>query len=274
MCVDASHASGAPQSVAEALRMARSAADYLNTPEAAGLDGTACGEALVALGEIQAKLAAADMEFLRRFDAADAHDADGYGTTSAWLAAKTRISRKDARAKVRDMRRLTQRPLLRAALAAGDISKSWAATIEEWTRKLPEAMREETDKILLQAIAAGADQDDLATIAGLAIEKWRQQRPDEDDEDRFNDRFVRFGTTFAGAGVIRGDLTPECAAAVTAVFDALGKKRGKEDRRTQDQRYHDALQEACKLLIGARMVPDRAGADTQTDRAYRPVAAA
>jgi hypothetical protein len=162
------------------------------------------------------------------------------------------------------MRRLTQRPLLRDALAAGDISKSWAATIEEWTRKLPEAMREETDKILLQAIAAGADQDDLATIAGLAIEKWRQSQPDEDDEDRFNDRFVRFGTTFAGAGVIRGDLTPECAAAVTAVFDALGKKRGKEDHRTQDQRYHDALQEACKLLIGARMVPDRAGADTQT----------
>ena len=260
MRVDAGHASGAPRSVAEALRMARSAADYLNTPEAAGLDGTACGEALIALGEIQAKLAAAHMEFLRRFDA---HDADGYGTTSAWLAAKTRISRKDARAKVRDMRRFTQRPLLRAALAAGDISKSWAATIEEWTRKLPEAMREETDKILLQAIAAGADQDDLATIAGLAIEKWRQQRPDEDDEDRFNDRFVRFGTTFAGAGVIRGDLTPECAAAVGAVFDALGKKRGKEDRRTQDQRYHDALQEACKLLIRARMVPDRAGADTQ-----------
>ncbi|MGA9831953.1 MAG: hypothetical protein WBQ71_12630, partial [Trebonia sp.] len=57
----ASHAPGAPQSVAEALRMARSAADYLNTPEAAGLDGTACGEALIALGEIQAKLAAAQV---------------------------------------------------------------------------------------------------------------------------------------------------------------------------------------------------------------------
>ena len=254
-----------PLSVAEALRMARVAADYLNAPDAAGLDGPSCGEALVALGEIQAKLAAAHTEFLRRFDAADAHDADGYGSASAWLAAKTRISRKDARAAVRDMRRFGERPLLRDALATGDISKSWAATIEEWTRKLPEAMREETDKILLQAIAAGADQDDLATIAGLAIEKWRQQRPDEDeDADRFNDRFLRFATTFAGAGVIRGDLTPECAAAVAAVFDALGKKRGKEDHRTQDQRYHDALQEACRLLIGARMVPDRAGADTQT----------
>src|SRR3984885_4071351 len=263
MCADASHAPGAPQSAAEALRMARSAAGYLNTAEAAGLDGAACGEALVALGEIQAKLAAAQMGFLRRFDAADAHDAGGYGTAPACLAAKTRISRKDARARVRDMRRLTQRPLLRAALAAGDISTSWAAAIEEWTGKLPRAMREQPDKILLQAIAGGAGHDDLAMIAGLAIEKWRQQRPDDDDDDRFNDRFARFGTTFAGAGVIRGDLTPGCAAAVTAVFDALGKKRGKDDRRTQDPRYHDALQEACTLLIRARMVPGRAGADTQ-----------
>jgi hypothetical protein len=252
----------APQSVAGALGMARAAVDYLNAPDAAGLDGTAYGEVLVALGEIQAKLAAAQTEFLRRFDAADAHDTDGYGSSSAWLAAKTRISRKDARAAVRDMRRFAARPLLRDAVAAGQISRSWAGAIAEWTKKLPAEMLPETDKILLQAAAAGADQDDLATIAGLAIEKWRQQRPDADD-DRFEDRYVRVGHTFGGAGAIRGDLTPECTAAVTAVFDALGKKRGAEDHRTRNQRFHDALQEACQLLIGARMVPDRAGADTQ-----------
>jgi hypothetical protein len=252
----------APQSVAEALGMARAAVDYLNSPDAAGLDGAACGEALVTLGEIEAKLAAAQTEFLRRFDAANAHDADGYGSSSAWLAARTRISRKDARAAVRDMRRLGQRPLLRDAVAAGEISRSWADAITEWTKDLPAAMADETDKILLEAVAAGADQDDLATIAGLALEKWRQQRPDGDD-DGFEDRFVRVGHTFGGSGVIRGDLTPECTAAITAVLDALGKKRGAEDHRTRQQRFHDALEEACQLLIGARMVPDRAGADTQ-----------
>jgi hypothetical protein len=89
----------------------------------------------------------------------------------------------------------------------------------------------------------------------------RQQRPDDDD-DHFDERLVRLGTTFGGAGAIRGDLTPECTAAISAVFDALGKKRGTDDHRTQDQRYHDALQEACQLLIRARMIPDRAGADT------------
>jgi hypothetical protein len=79
----------------------------------------------------------------------------------------------------------------------------------------------------------------------------------------FKDRYLRVGTTFGGAGIIRGDLTPECAAAVTAVLDALGKRRGPEDDRSADQRFHDALQEACHLLLRARMVPDRAGADTQ-----------
>ena len=243
--------------------MARAAVDYMNAPDAAGLDGAACGEALVALGEISARLAAAQTEFLRRFDAADAHDADGYGSSSAWLAAKTRISRKDARATVRDMRMFGQRPLLRDAVAAGQISRSWAAAIQKWTKDLSAAMWPETDKILLAAAAAGADEDDLVTIVGLAFEKWRQQQPDG-DEDRFEDRSVRLGTTFGGAGVVRGDLTPECTAAITAVFDALGKKRGKEDPRTQEQRYHDALHEACQLLIRAKMVPDRAGADTQT----------
>jgi hypothetical protein len=38
--------------------MARAAAGYLNTPDAVSLDGLACGEVLVALGEIQGRLAA------------------------------------------------------------------------------------------------------------------------------------------------------------------------------------------------------------------------
>jgi hypothetical protein len=74
---------------------------------------------------------------------------------------------------------------------------------------------------------------------------------------------VKLGLTFGGAGVIRGDLTPECAAALAAVLEALGKKRGQEDDRSQEQRFHDALAEACHLLIRSRLVPARAGADTQ-----------
>jgi hypothetical protein len=62
-----------------------------------------------------------------------------------------------------------------------------------------------------------------------------------------------------------GDLTPECAAAVQAVLEALGKRRGKEDDRIAAQRMHDALQEGCELLLRAKLVPDRAGSDTRVD---------
>ena len=254
----------APRSVAEALQLASACLDYLNSAAVADLNGSACGEVLMALGGVQAKLTAAHASFLRRFDAANAHDADGHGSSSAWLAAKGKMSKRDARTAVRRMRQLGERPRLARALAAGTITESWAAQIADWTRKLPAQLRAETDRILLEAAEAGASLDDLATIAGLAIEKWRSQSPDPDDDGMdFKDRYLRAGTTFGGAGVIRGDLTPECAAAVTAVLEALGKRRGPEDDRSEEQRFHDALQEACELLIRARMVPDRAGADTQ-----------
>ncbi|HVT69340.1 MAG TPA: DUF222 domain-containing protein [Trebonia sp.] len=250
---------GAP----DAVRMASAAMDYLNALSA-DLNGAACGDVLIALGEIQTKLTAAHAGVLRRFDAASAHDADGYGSSSAWLAARAKMTRKAARTAVRRMRQSRERPRIHDAQAAGAISESWASAIADWTRKLPAGVRDETDRILLDAAAAGASLDDLATIAACAIETWRRQQPDPDDpDDAFEDRSVRVGTTFGGAGVIRGSLTPECATAVRAVLEALGKKAGPEDDRTEEKRFHDALQLACEVLLRARLVPARAGADTQ-----------
>ena len=245
-------------SVAEALRMANATMDYLNGPGAAELDAAACGQVLRSLGEIEAKFTAAHASVLARFDAADAHDSDGYGNSAAWLMAMTDMTRGDAKTKVRRMRLLRGQPAMAAALADADISKSQALAIAEWTRKLPAELRAETITILVQAAQAGASLDDLRMIAGVALERWRASRPDA-DEDGFDDRYVQAATTFGGAGVLRGNLTPECAAAVQAVLEALGKKAGAEDTRTEGQRFHDALQAGCELLIGAKMVPDRAG---------------
>jgi hypothetical protein len=260
MCTaDLPRASASFSSALDALRTAGAALDYLNCAGAVPA-GSLCGELLIALGEVQAKLTAAHAAVLRRFDAAGAHDADGYGSSSSWLAAKAGMSKKAARAAVREMRQLGDRPLLDTALAAGDITGSLAFTIADWTRKLPAAMRTETDRILLQAAAAGASLDDLATIAGCAIERWRQQQPDPDDpEDGFDDRSLQLGTTFGGAAVIRGSLTPECATAVRAVLEALGKKAGPEDDRTEQKRFHDALQLACAVLMASCRTHGHAG---------------
>ena len=168
--------------------------------------------------------------------------------------AMTDVTRPDAKAKMREMRLLRAHPAMAAALAAEGISKSWAMAIAEWTKKLPAELRAETIKILVEAARAGASLDDLRIIAAVAEQRWRASRPDADD-DGFDDRYVQAGTTFGGAGVIRGNLTPECAAAVQAVLEALGKKAGPEDPRTEGQRFHDALQAGLRAAHPRRWCP-------------------
>jgi hypothetical protein len=147
-----------------------------------------------------------------------------------------------------------------AALAEGTVrSESMACTICGWTGKLPAGCRQTADDILVAAARAGARQDDLAA---LAAEIYARSLPDQEDGDSqlsFEDRRVRVETTFAGAGVLSGDLTPECAAVVTAVLDALSAPLGAEDTRTHEQRYHDALEDAMRRLVASGLLPERAG---------------
>src|SRR5215471_10426767 len=145
----------APSSVAEALRTAHASLDYLNSPAAAGIAAAGLGDVLVSLGQLRAKTSAAHAGLLRRFDAAGAHDGDGYPSSWSWLKAMTRISPGAATAAVRQMRALARHPRLHAAMARGDLSESWFAEITAQARKLPAGLRDDTDKILLQAAAAG-----------------------------------------------------------------------------------------------------------------------
>ena len=111
---------------------------------------------------------------LARFDAADAHDSDGYGNSVSWLMAMADMTRGDAKAEVRQMRLLRGHPALAAALAAADISKSWALAIAGWTKKLPgRAARGDDQDPGAGRPAAGACRDDLRIIAAVAEQKWR-----------------------------------------------------------------------------------------------------
>lgn len=256
-----------PLSVAEALRMAEAAMDFLNGDGRDALDGACAGGVLESMGGIGAKFAAPRSAILAKFDAARGHDADGYGSSAAWLAAKGKVTRRDANAEVRLMRQLRRHPVLADALAHRDITESWARQLADWTRRLPADWRDVVDKILVDNASSGVELADLAVIAQAAFERWRQEQgPDDDpDDDGFDERYLKLGTTIDNAGRVSGSLTPECAAALEAVLEALGKKAGAEDDRTEPQRFHDALQLACELLIRARMVPERAGADTRVE---------
>jgi|tagenome__1003787_1003787.scaffolds.fasta_scaffold20957044_2 hypothetical protein len=257
----------APATVADALRMADAALGYLRDPGAASLLPAELGGAVESVGVLTGKLAAVRASILGRFEAERAYAADGHGSATAWLRARGRMTGQAAAAEVRQMRQFRDHPVIEGAVAAGEVSQSWAAKLAEWTRRLPDEWRHDVDKLLADTASAGANLEDLAIIARAAYEKWRQQSgPDPDEpDDGFDDRFLKLGTTLDNAGRVNGNLTPECTAALQAVLDSLGKKAGREDERTLAQRYHDALQLACELLLRARLVPDRAGADTRVD---------
>ena len=205
---------------------------------------------------------AAHAAVLSAFDHDASYVDDGQGTSRTWLRWQTRVTAGAASGSVGWMRRLRAHPAVKTALRQGTISASWARQICDWTDLLPGSARDDADAILLAAAVGGAELADLASL----VEQMRRTLadPDRDGPDNgFDERRLRLATTIGGAGKLDGDLTPGCAAALQAVLEALGKKTGPEDDRTERQRQHDALEEACRRLIASGCVPDRAGQPTR-----------
>ena len=248
----------APSSTAQALAMVRAGLGYLSACDAASLGTTAQAEALIGLEQAEAQHTVARARMLAAFSAQHGYQADGQYGPTAWLRAFTNVTNGAAGAAVKWARRLAAHPLIADALAAGQLSSSWARALCEWTDQLPEDRRADADRILLAAAHGGAELSDLAALARQMIERSRTT-PDR-DTGTFTDRAVWLETTLGGAGHLRGDLTGPAAAAVTVVLEALSAKGGAEDTRTLPQRQHDALTEACQRLINSGMLP---GHDSQ-----------
>src|SRR5689334_1067985 len=246
-------------SVGEAIEMARAALGYLAAVDATQLADEAQAACLRGLERTDAVATAARASFLSAFTTGKGYSADADYSARVWLMHWTGITRGAAASHTAWAKRYGTHPQVLAALAAGELSESYGRTICQWTDKLPEKFLEESDGLLVAAAAAGLDLRDLGAMFAEMYERARSELPDDDPDGPLEDRAVRLVTTFQGAGVLNGDLTPECAAAVTAVLDALSAPAGAEDIRTRDQRYHDALAEAMRRLVAANLLPERAG---------------
>ena len=249
-----------PATAADAAVMARAGLAWLAAADAGSLTTAEQADALRALEQVASLHTAAQARVLAAFYAQDGCADDGHGSARTWLTWQTRITGGAASGAIGWMRRLSAHPAVADVLACAEISPSWARQICEWTELLAEEHRGDADVILLAAAAGGAGLQDLEGLAQQIREQTA--RPDRDD-DGFDDRSLRLATTFRGAGKVHGELTAQCAAALSAVLEALGKRAGPEDLRSKDQRQHDALEEACRRLIAAGCLPERAGQPTQ-----------
>ncbi len=247
-----------PSNARDALLMISAGLGYLTRCDAPGLGSAGQAEVLAALERAEARHTAARARVLSAFTASRGFEADGQFGPKPWLRGLTKVTKGAAAGAVGWARRLDAHPAVAEALAAGEITASWARELCTWTDQLPEDTRGDADQILLAAAAGGADLDDLAALAQEMLDRSRTS-PDEDSDRDFNDRQVGLETTLGGAGHLDGDLTAGCAAALAVVLDALSGKAGPEDVRTLPQRRHDAIEEACQRLIAARMLPGRDG---------------
>ena len=244
---------------AQALAFLSGALEFLAHADPADWPEGAQADCLRALAVAESQQVAVHARVLQAFSVPGGGLAgDGHRSPRVWLTWQTAATRRAAGWKVSWMHRLRAHPRVAAALAGATISASWAQEIMDWTRKLPDTVRDAADGELLAAVAAGASFADLAEIAEeLARE---HAKPDEDKDDGFSDRGLRLAKTFGGAGRIEGDLTERCAAVTEAVLGALSQPTGPEDTRTAAQRLHDAHEEAMTRLLAADgLLPQRAG---------------
>jgi Domain of unknown function (DUF222) len=240
----------------EALAIIKSAMSYLYAANAAQVPADTQACVLKGLEQVHAIQTVTRASYLNAFTSAQGHVSDADYSPRTWLMHKTGITRGAAAGHVGWARRITAHPELGKALAAGEISESYGRTIATWTDRLPEDCRPAADAILLGAARSGMDLKDLTE---LAAEIHHRSMPEDQDPDHFGDRAVRVDTTLDGAGVIRGDLTPQCAAVVTTVLDALSAPTDPGDTRSRAQRYHDGLQDAMERLVASGLLPERAG---------------
>ena len=215
-------------SAGEAMDMVRAALGYLAAADATQLAAETQAECLRALERTDAIATAARASFLSRV-----HRGQGvFGRCGLQRAVVADAPDRDHPGRRGQSYRVGQagRDRIRGRWRrwpAGEISESYARAICQWTDRLPEKFREESDEILVKAAAAGLGLADLSALFAEMYERARSELPDEDPARGFEDRGVRLETTFQGAGVINGDLTPECAAVVGKVLDALSAPAGR-----------------------------------------------
>jgi hypothetical protein len=246
-------------STGEAVRMMEDAARYLAGVSYPDLPAEAMADVLAGMERVDAVQAAVRGRAGNAFIDAQVHLEWGQKSLKSWYRHQTKVTEAAAKAHKGWVRRDDQHPVVLAALAEGDvISESLARRIMGWTDLLPDEFAGMADQILVEAARNGVDE---AGLARLAFEIGARTLGPDTDDGKQPGPGLSLTLTFEGAGLLTGDLSPECMAKVKAVLEPLARAMADSGQdMTWREKLHAALEEAMTRLLAARLVPQSQGA--------------
>lgn len=238
------------------------AIDDLQALDTGALHPHDIADLLVELRRETARLAAVEHALVEAVDRARPWAEANFLTTATWLATSDNTPLPTARRTVRTARRLGSMPVVRAALAAGDISAAHADRLATLNAPdVADAFAEAEEFLVGQA--RSMRWPDFVRATEYWLRHAREDAdPDPDARDRAH-RHIHLSSGLRGTGILTGELTPAARTIIgtelerreQALFDLdwadararLGDAATLADMaRTPAQRRHDALVEMAQ----------------------------
>jgi hypothetical protein len=217
-----------------------------------------------------ARLHAQVLAATREVDGRGAAVAVGAPSTAQWLRGRCGLHYGAAKREVRLAGELDSAlPVLREALAAGEVSVAHAEVVADGIRALPAAVDAATRARGEALLVAEAKQRNVAALGKLAARLLHVLDPDgaarlerEEAEREVNEDFTLIHRHDGGRG-FRGQLTDEDGAFIDAALDVLAAPRpaqdGTPDPRPAGKRRADALMDLVRIGLKAPDMPESGG---------------
>ena len=192
------------------------------------------------------------------FDARGGAGSEHALSTQAWVRQHCHVSATTAAGRVSVARRARDSDRLAGALESGAISYEHAVTIARGLDRLPAAVRDEAEEILL-ATARTVDPGHLKHLADTIREALAPETLVTDTQTAHDGRYLNLSTTLDGRVAVDGMLDPEQGALAIAAVRALATPTGPDDLRTAGQRRADGFAEAIRAGLDAGTLPVTGG---------------
>jgi hypothetical protein len=186
------------------------------------------------------------------------HLASGNITAASWLARTCRMSVTSSFDRLRVGEQLESLPMVKAALAAGEIGYQSASVLAHLRSKLGDKQ----DLFDEEEMLGYARDFSVFGLRKLCAEAWHVVDPDgffEEAEESYSRRRLHISQMPDGMYRVDGQVDPVTGAAWKTAMDTLAKRKGPEDDRTQSQRNNDAMGELINHGMDRGTLPQRNG---------------